>query len=781
MQELIGQTLGQYQIIEQIGQGGMASVFKARQLGLDRWVAVKVLPPHYAVDPDFSRYFIREARAIAQLEHPHILPVYDFGQQGPYTYLVMRYIEGSRSLADEMERSMPIGKALNYLKQVASALDYAHDRGIIHRDVKPANILLSDDWIFLADFGLARVLRPNPRVITTGITLGTPAYMSPEQGSGGKVDTATDVYAVGVIVYTMLSGHIPHAAETTQAIIYKRNHEPPPSLRSVAPGIPATVDRVIQKALAPKPSGRFQRTGIFVEALNRTVQEARATQLRTVPVRSPYSAAVPFINNQPVSPAAPQSVCPNCGNPIEAGSAACPNCGLPLAGSAAVAQPDVSRQSWWLVGAITLLVMTMLLLIGGVWALTRQFNSTQNQTDVPGVTLTETAGVPAGNILFYDDFDGVGLNSSRWNYQLGGGQIQVFDSALRLSSAGQTFPLVLSANNPFPAQGNFRLTFLVRYANAAERGTGLVLGTLPENFRTGQNNEALFEGWIIGLWQDAETWQITADLDDAELYRLSAPVLETTRVQIDYVNTIYSVTIDGREVYVSEPGAARPTVLWMGSPLQAQSGGAWSSLEVGSISVELLPDLAAAATPTPPPATEPPPATPTETPEPLVQNCETPVANPFAAIWEDFRRQLGCPVGELTIISTIAEEAFQGGHLFWRSDTDGVYIILDRQFDGTELNEGRWQPARPEWRWDGSDPEGIGLSPPAGLVEPKRGFGWLWRNHLGGPEGPLGWALDREYGFDQTGQSQAFEHGMIFKGSFPKIYILLDDGTFYAR
>ncbi|HXW01502.1 MAG TPA: hypothetical protein VEC93_24035, partial [Anaerolineae bacterium] len=112
---------------------------------------------------------------------------------------------------------------------------------------------------------------------------------------------------------------------------------------------------------------------------------------------------------------------------------------------------------------------------------------------------------------------------------------------------------------------------------------------------------------------------------------------------------------------------------------------------------------------------------------------------------------------------------------------DQVYIILDREKNGGEMAEGRWQLAEPSWKWDGSNPEGVGLSPPAGLVEPKRGFGWLWRTHLGGPEGPLGWALDREYGFDNTGQAQQFEQGLIFKGSSSRIYVLINNGLFYAN
>jgi hypothetical protein len=172
--------------------------------------------------------------------------------------------------------------------------------------------------------------------------------------------------------------------------------------------------------------------------------------------------------------------------------------------------------------------------------------------------------------------------------------------------------------------------------------------------------------------------------------------------------------------------------------------------------------------------------TPTSPPV-LGQNCSDKPAELFGEIWDQYLSQLGCPTSALSVIPTLAEEAFEGGHLFWRSDTDQVYIVYDRdKVSGRNALSGEWF-TNPAWKWDGSDPDGIGLTPPPNLVEPKRGFGWLWRTHLDRENGRLGWALDREYGFDNLGQAQTFEAGILFKGSDPRIYILFDDGRFEAQ
>ena len=194
------------------------------------------------------------------------------------------------------------------------------------------------------------------------------------------------------------------------------------------------------------------------------------------------------------------------------------------------------------------------------------------------------------------------------------------------------------------------------------------------------------------------------------------------------------------------------------------------------------------ATATPVPPTNTPTPMPTDTPAPVPtpagQNCTLPPGQTFDAVWQDYRLLLGCPTAVQITIPTIAEEAFQGGYLFWRDDTDEMYIIYDRLKTGHELFEGDWRPSDPSWHWEeaGSPyPDGIGLSPPSGLVEPKRGFGWVWRTFLGRENGELGWALDKEYGYRNTGQIQVFENGMMFRGNLAKTYVLLYDGRFFAR
>src|SRR5579871_6299184 len=190
MSALIGKKLGQLEVVEQIGQGGMATVYKAYQPALDRFVAIKVLPAAYAKDHTFMERFVREARSISKLSHPHILPVHDFGEQDGTTYIVMEYVSGG-TFKKKLKQGQPMAlrEAIDLILQACQALECAHQNNIVHRDVKPGNMLLrSDSFMLLSDFGIAKILESNTVLTRTGVGIGTPQYMSPEQGTGSAVD-----------------------------------------------------------------------------------------------------------------------------------------------------------------------------------------------------------------------------------------------------------------------------------------------------------------------------------------------------------------------------------------------------------------------------------------------------------------------------------------------------------------------------------------------------------------------------------------------------------------
>jgi hypothetical protein len=292
MKSLVGTTLGQYRIVEQIGSGGMATVFKAFQPALDRYVAVKVLPAQHALTPGFSERFTREAKAVAQLNHPNILPIYDFGQEGDLSYIVMKYVPAG-TLKDRLGQPLNLQEAPRLIEQIAGALDHAHGRGILHRDVKPSNVLLDEgDWVLLTDFGLARMIAGETRLTATGVGIGTPAYMSPEQGKGEKVDQRTDIYSLGVILYEMATGRVPYEAETPLAVVLKHVQGDLSLPRSINPDIPETVEQVILKAMAKQPEDRYDSAGEMAEALKRAL-EARVAP--AVPVAPPEPEAVPAV------------------------------------------------------------------------------------------------------------------------------------------------------------------------------------------------------------------------------------------------------------------------------------------------------------------------------------------------------------------------------------------------------------------------------------------------------------------------------------------------------
>jgi eukaryotic-like serine/threonine-protein kinase len=276
-----------YAIQRELGRGGMATVYLANDIRHDRPVALKVLHPELAATLGPER-FQREIRFAARLQHPHILTVLDSGTAGrrdsgsELLWFTMPFVEGE-SLRDRIrrERQLPVDVALQIGREAARALDYAHQHGIVHRDIKPENILLtSDGTTLVADFGIARALGGDDRLTQTGLAIGTPAYMSPEQAAGDKgVDARTDVYSLGAVLYEMLAGEPPFTGPTVQAMIARRLSESPPSVRRTRPTVPEGVDQAIQRALAPVPADRF---GSAAE-LARALQASGTTQTPTAP------------------------------------------------------------------------------------------------------------------------------------------------------------------------------------------------------------------------------------------------------------------------------------------------------------------------------------------------------------------------------------------------------------------------------------------------------------------------------------------------------------------
>ena len=261
-----GERLGRYRLEARIGAGGMAEVWRAWDPQLERPVAVKVVQPTIARDPGFAERFAREARVAASLVHPHIVPVYDSGFDGETPWLVMALLTGG-DLRDPVRAARGREKPLAFLAPLAAALDHAHARGIVHRDVKPANVLFDGDGgLFLTDFGLAKV-GCGLGLTTSGFVLGTPSYMSPEQAQGLAVDGRSDQFALGVVAFWLLSGRTPFEGDSGVAILHQVVHQKTPRLSKANPAVPPALDAVIERALAKEPEERYASCRAFVEAM----------------------------------------------------------------------------------------------------------------------------------------------------------------------------------------------------------------------------------------------------------------------------------------------------------------------------------------------------------------------------------------------------------------------------------------------------------------------------------------------------------------------------------
>ena len=254
---MIGDQIGQYKIVAAIGQGGMATVYKAYQSAFDRYVAIKVLSRQFSEDPTFVKRFQREARVVAKIEHKSIVPMYDYGEEEGLYYIVMRLIEGGTLRKKMFYEKIDLATAAHIIQQVAEALDFAHQHDVIHRDLKPSNILIDERGnAYLTDFGIAKMLGSNTQVTQSGV-VGTPSYMSPEQCQGKELGPASDIYSLGTILFEVLTGQVPYEADTPLSVMYMHVRDPIPSARALNPKLPAAIDRLFMRVLAKQPNDRY--------------------------------------------------------------------------------------------------------------------------------------------------------------------------------------------------------------------------------------------------------------------------------------------------------------------------------------------------------------------------------------------------------------------------------------------------------------------------------------------------------------------------------------------
>jgi branched-chain amino acid transport system substrate-binding protein len=562
MEDLTGKQFGHYQIVAPLGEGGMAAVYKAYQPSMERYVAVKVLPRHMASSEEFVNRFRREARLLAQLQHPHILPVFDYGEADGYPYIVMPFVQSGTlsELLHKREQSLP--EVRRIMVQIGDALSYAHTRGMIHRDIKPSNVLIDERGnCLLTDFGLARMAESATQITTSGTVMGTPAYMSPEQGAGSTIDHRSDIYSLGVIFYEMVTGRVPYVAETPIAVVFKHIQDPLPSARKLNPNLTESVELVLLKALAKNPEDRYQTAEDFVEAIQRAIPEGvsvdKAFSQPSIPDVATIIAPPASSNEQTITEA----------QPVPASKTV--QSQTPIESRTVVTESPIPRRfPIWAAAGIG-----MLIIVGVVISvLIRTLNANNTPTPSPASALNNTSAPinspvasptspPTIEILpgesFKDDFDGqlaegwtwLAEDPSKWSLSEVPGSLQIIASDASIDGPNMP-PNILLREAPsgdfevttslqFTPTSNFQFAGLVvfqdngnvlqfgrAFCNLANSciGDGVYFDNIENGSFSTNNYQTAFHGPTIYLRlrrvgntytgyysEDGENWTITGD------------------------------------------------------------------------------------------------------------------------------------------------------------------------------------------------------------------------------------------------------------------------------
>lgn len=447
-------NIGRYEVIKELGQGGMALVYLARDPLTKRQVAVKVLPRQFTFEPQFRARFQREAEVIATLEHAAIVPMYDFGEYEDQPYIVMRYISGG-SLGDRLTNgTLPIPEIGTLFQRIGSAIDYAHRAGVVHRDIKPGNILFDvQGEASLSDFGIARMTAATSAFTGTGGMVGTPAYMSPEQAMGDKnVDGRSDIYSLGVVLFECLSGQLPFNADTPMGVAVAHINQPVPSLLERQPDLPPKFEAVIRKALDKDPAKRYQTASELARAINDAIRPADGTMIEqpAPTMNKPAMGTVlePY-SNIPLSP--PQTPDPTQSKPVSPQAAY---------SSEVPYQPTQKKSAMPKLlgfGGAGILALCLCAGVIGGFASGLIPNPFAQPTDVAVISATETP-ISEETTPVSTEFVPVGLSTTYIEYILdaSGSMTQSMDGKTRLQIAQEVLTARLSAL-PANAQVGFRV------------------------------------------------------------------------------------------------------------------------------------------------------------------------------------------------------------------------------------------------------------------------------------------------------------------------------------
>jgi serine/threonine protein kinase len=522
-----GQMLGPYRIIEQIGEGGMATVYKAYQASMDRNVAIKVLPSQLADSAEFTQRFQQEARIIAKLEHPHILPVFDYGESDGITYFVMRYLDAG-TLREKMEQGRPLALSDvdRLFTQLAEALSYAHSFGIIHRDLKPSNAMIdSQGNLFLTDFGIAKLLESaSPRLTQTDAIMGTPAYISPEQAQASKVDQRSDIYSLGIILYEMVTGRVPFVAETPLAVILKHVSDPLPPPSTVKADIPDGIERVVLKALAKDPNDRYATVAEFLSAWKQALDEAKSSARR-----APETVAVKYASaNTPSTPAHERTV--------------------------SIPQTESKSRGWvgWAAGCVVGLCLLLGIGGGAFFVYNRAADQTPPetplliQTEIPPATNapqpTATSVPVMTETLMEDDFS----DGSNWGTGTDAeSSVEYVDETLEFFVSKDLYYVWSTPNDTFYEDAHFEVT-AVNYSSDSTSAFGIICNMQENNTSyyfavTGAGEYAIgrytLEDDILltndGQWETSDVIPTGAD---------------SYRIGVDCAQNTLTLYVDGQQV-----------------------------------------------------------------------------------------------------------------------------------------------------------------------------------------------------------------------------------------